>query len=43
MQTEYVAAGAFLGEKHEPTDYATPIDNNDCRLAKLCFQMANTD
>jgi nucleoside phosphorylase len=35
ISTEYVAAQAFLDEKHEGLDYVSPNDNNDYTLGKV--------
>ncbi|KKO96833.1 hypothetical protein THAR02_11062, partial [Trichoderma harzianum] len=35
IPTEYVAAQAFLDEKHEGPDYTSPNDNNDYTLGKI--------
>lgn len=35
ISTEYVAAQAFLDEKHEAPQYVSPNDNNDYTLGKL--------
>lgn len=35
LPTEYVAAQAFLDEKHEGPDYVSPNDNNDYTLGKI--------
>jgi nucleoside phosphorylase len=35
IRTEYVAAQAFLDEKHEKPEYVSPHDNNDYTLGKI--------
>lgn len=35
IPTEYVAAQAFLDEKHEGPDYTSPNDNNDYTLGRM--------
>ncbi|OPB45095.1 ankyrin repeat protein [Trichoderma guizhouense] len=35
ISTEYVAAQAFLDEKHEGPEYVSPNDNNDYTLGKI--------
>ena len=35
ISTEYVAAQAFLDEKHEGPEYVSPNDNNDYTLGRL--------
>lgn len=35
LPTEYVAAQAFLDEKHEGPDYVSPNDNNNYTLGKI--------
>ncbi|KAL6690215.1 hypothetical protein J3F84DRAFT_390043 [Trichoderma pleuroticola] len=35
ITTEYVAAQAFLDEKHEGPDYISPNNNNDYTLGKI--------
>jgi nucleoside phosphorylase len=35
IRTEYVAAQAFLDEKHERPEYISPHDNNDYILGKI--------
>jgi hypothetical protein len=35
ISTEYVAARAFLDEKHEGPEYVSPNDNNDYTLGKV--------
>ncbi|PTB48066.1 hypothetical protein M431DRAFT_513979 [Trichoderma harzianum CBS 226.95] len=35
IPTEYVAAQAFLDEKHEGPEYISPNDNNDYTLGKI--------
>jgi nucleoside phosphorylase len=35
IRTEYVAAQAFLDEKHEGLEYVSPHDNNDYTLGKI--------
>jgi nucleoside phosphorylase len=35
ISTEYVAAQAFLDEKHEGPEYVSPNDNNDYTLGKV--------
>lgn len=35
ISTEYVAAQAFLDEKHEGPEYVSPHDNNDYTLGKI--------
>jgi nucleoside phosphorylase len=35
ISTEYVAAQAFLDEKHEGPEYVFPNDNNDYTLGKV--------
>jgi len=35
ITTEYVAAQAFLDEKHDPPEYVHPHDNNDYTLGRI--------
>src|SRR6201996_5042123 len=35
LSTEYVAAQAFLDEKHDEPEYVSPNDNNDYTLGKV--------